>query len=76
LCVRKYVKAIDPVVVIPCFRHRVGKSFAKAPTLKPRFRVVCGKDIALGPGKVELLALLVETGSLNAAARRAVHNPW
>jgi molybdate transport system regulatory protein len=38
--------------------------------LKPRLRVVSGKDIALGPGKVELLALLSETGSLNEAARR------
>jgi molybdate transport system regulatory protein len=36
----------------------------------PRFRVVCGKNIALGPGKVELLRFLVETGSLNQAARR------
>ena len=42
----------------------------KAPRLKPRFRIVCGKHIALGPGKVELLAALVETGSLNEAARR------
>lgn len=38
--------------------------------LKPRFRVVCGEEIALGPGKVELLALLLETESLNEAARR------
>lgn len=38
--------------------------------LKPRFRVTCGRDIALGPGKMELLALLVETESLNEAARR------
>lgn len=38
--------------------------------MKPRFRVTCGKDIALGPGKVELLSLLVETGSLTEAARR------
>jgi molybdate transport system regulatory protein len=47
-----------------------GKFSAKAPVLKPRLRVTCGKDIALGPGKMELLALLVETGSLNEAARR------
>ena len=46
------------------------KAPAGAPVLKPRFRVVCGKNIALGPGKVELLALLLETGSLNEAARR------
>ena len=47
-----------------------GKSSAKSPGLKPRFRVVCGKVIALGPGKVELLELVVETGSLKEAARR------
>jgi molybdate transport system regulatory protein len=38
--------------------------------LKPRFRVVRGKVIVLGPGKAELLELLIETGSLNEAARR------
>lgn len=47
-----------------------GKSSKNEPVLKPRFRVVCGENIALGPGKVELLALLVETESLNEAARR------
>lgn len=47
-----------------------GKSRANKTALKPRFRVVCGEHIALGPGKVELLTLLVETGSLNEAARR------
>ncbi len=38
--------------------------------LLPRFRVICGDKIALGPGKMELLALLNETGSLNVAAKR------
>lgn len=38
--------------------------------LKPRFRVLRRGTIALGPGKMELLAELVETGSLNEAARR------
>jgi len=38
--------------------------------LKPRFRVLRRGAIALGPGKVELLAQLAETGSLNEAARR------
>lgn len=47
-----------------------GKPSKQKPVLKPRFRVVCGDEIALGPGKVELLALLVETESLNEAARR------
>jgi molybdate transport system regulatory protein len=46
------------------------KSRKSKPEIKPRLRVNCGRDIALGPGKIELLALLVETGSLNEAARR------
>ena len=46
------------------------KNSKREPVLKPRFRVVCGENIALGPGKVELLALLQETESLNEAARR------
>ncbi|PWU12978.1 MAG: LysR family transcriptional regulator [Verrucomicrobia bacterium] len=37
-------------------------------SLKPRFRVLRGKDIALGPGKVELLAAVAKAGSLSEAA--------
>src|ERR1700744_2485295 len=40
------------------------------PEIKPRLRVLHGTDIAIGPGKMELLARLAETGSLNEAARR------
>ncbi len=47
-----------------------GKSSAKTPGVKARLRVTCGNDIALGPGKMELLASLVETESLNESARR------
>jgi molybdate transport system regulatory protein len=36
----------------------------------PRLRVHCGEDIALGPGKVDLLALVHETGSIREAAER------
>jgi hypothetical protein len=46
------------------------KSSVKTPILLPRFRVVGGDNIALGPGKMELLGLLIETGSLNEAAKR------
>jgi molybdate transport system regulatory protein len=42
----------------------------KKAVLKPRLRVVFGEEIALGPGKAELLELLIKTGSLNEAARR------
>ncbi len=33
-------------------------------------RMLCGEDIALGPGKVELLELVGQTGSIRAAAER------
>lgn len=38
--------------------------------LRPRIRVYRGSEVALGPGKVELLAHVAETGSLSEAARR------
>lgn len=34
----------------------------------PRIRIVRGRDIALGPGKVELLEHITRTGSLRKAA--------
>ena len=40
------------------------------PTLRPRFRVERGVDVALGPGKVDLLELIEETGSIADAAKR------
>ncbi len=45
-------------------------SAAIAPSIQPRFRVYRDKEIVLGPGKVDLLALIAETGSLSEAARR------
>ncbi len=39
-------------------------------TIQPRIRVWVGDDVALGPGKAELLRLLQKTGSITAAARR------
>jgi molybdate transport system regulatory protein len=44
-------------------RHQVIKA-------SPRWRICVGEDIAVGPGKVELLALVGETGSITQAARR------
>ena len=38
--------------------------------LCPRFRILCGEEIALGPGKVLLLKLVQETGSIRQAAMR------
>jgi len=34
----------------------------------PRIRIVFGRDVALGPGKVELLEHIARTGSLRKAA--------
>jgi len=39
-------------------------------TLSPRFRITCGKEIAFGPGKAELLQRVAETGSISQAALR------
>ena len=35
-----------------------------------RLRVLCGPEVALGPGKVELLAAVAATGTITAAARQ------
>jgi len=37
----------------------------------PRFRIFCGDEVALGPGKVELLRAIADTGSIRKAALRA-----
>ena len=39
-------------------------------SVQPRFRIHCDGDIALGPGKADLLALIGQTGSINQAAKR------
>lgn len=38
--------------------------------LLPRMRVQCGEEVALGPGKADLLALVGQTGSIREAAER------
>ena len=42
----------------------------RARSVQPRFRIHCGSDIALGPGKADLLTLIGQTGSINQAAKR------
>lgn len=37
--------------------------------LKPRWRVLQGRDVLLGPGKADLLEAIERTGSLRLAAR-------
>ena len=36
---------------------------------RPRWRLTRGKEIALGPGKADLLGAIVRSGSISAAAR-------
>jgi len=50
--------------------HAVKSKPQRAPRLLPRMRVLRGEDIALGPGKVDLLVLIGETGSIREAAER------
>ena len=38
--------------------------------MKPRIRVLVGEEIALGPGKTDLLRAIAGTGSLAGAARQ------
>ena len=38
--------------------------------IQPRFRIVCGGDIAIGPGKAELLEHIRDAGSIAEAAKR------
>ena len=40
------------------------------PTIQFRLRVLLGGDIAIGPGKVDLLEAIGATGSITAAAKR------
>src|SRR5262245_48443067 len=43
---------------------------ARGPSLQPRMRVLASKEIALGPGKIELLEAVHATGSITEAAKR------
>jgi molybdate transport system regulatory protein len=56
------------LVLCAAERNKV-KSKSKS-SLAPRLRILAGKNIAFGPGKAELLALLAETGSIGKAANR------
>lgn len=38
------------------------------PSIRPRLRIVAGKNIAFGPGKADLLEALEKTGSITKAA--------
>lgn len=39
------------------------------PVVRFRLRVTCGETVAIGPGKIQLLEAIQQTGSLTAAAK-------
>ena len=43
---------------------------ARVPSVQFRLRIVRGDDIAVGPGKVDLLEAIAATGSISESARR------
>lgn len=42
---------------------------ADAPSLKIKLQVMCGQEIAMGPGKADLLDAIAAHGSISAAGR-------
>jgi molybdate transport system regulatory protein len=67
------IGACEPATVHRCRRLHVMKrkdSAPRLPAVHPRFRIECGKEIAFGPGKADLLELIAETGSIGKAASR------
>jgi len=48
---------------------REGKKKGRRKMLLPRLRVMCGNEIALGPGKVDLLKHIQSSGSILRAAK-------
>jgi len=43
---------------------------ADCPTLKIKLQIMCAGEIAMGPGKADLLDAIARDGSISAAARR------
>ena len=50
-------------------RSNKKKTATASAKCRPRFRITLGDAIALGPGKIELLEAIDQTGSISAGAR-------
>ena len=55
--------------MVKLLRTRAAQATKKTPTVRFRMRVTLGDQVAIGPGKVELLEAIREHGSISAAAR-------
>jgi molybdate transport system regulatory protein len=62
-----FVLAREALVLL---ESAMAKTADSTPEVRPRLRISCGKEIALGPGKIELLEALQKTGSITAAAQQ------
>jgi molybdate transport system regulatory protein len=51
-------------------RRQPAETGAEAPRLRARLRIYRGEEIALGPGKADLLEAIAAEGSIAAAGRR------
>ena len=51
------------------FRFKVRAMTASSPALKIKLQLMCGDEIAMGPGKADLLDAIARHGSISAAAR-------
>ena len=68
--VEKVRFSVALTAMLPLSVMRKKKCGALPASVLPRLRVMCGQDAALGPGRVQLLELIGETGSLRSAAAR------
>lgn len=55
--------------MVKLLRTRTAKLTQKTPTVRFRMRITVGEQVAIGPGKIELLEAIREHGSISAAAR-------
>ena len=64
----RFLQGLKAILVPGVMRKK--KRVVLPASVLPRLRVMCGRDAALGPGRVQLLELIGETGSLRSAAAR------
>ena len=55
---------------LSCSRLMSRKPSKPAISLRPRLRVLCDDETTLGPGRVDLLEFIAQTGSLRSAAEQ------
>lgn len=71
--IREVVSRSSPLETVPALAAGpepfYPASMTTAPSLKIKIQIHCGSEIAMGPGKADLLDSICEHGSISAAAR-------